>query len=70
MKSSLSLKKRIYDIGKIKVAMIAYKDICTFQIKEDENTYLLTIEDSVADVNIIMKEFENYLIGISGAYGY
>ena len=66
MKNNLVLKKSIYRLSDIEDAMDAYVDICAFGFSEVEDAYVLEVLSKGATIELIKKEFENYLIGLSG----
>lgn len=63
----LNLKKEIYSLDNINEAVGAYKDICSIDITEIDNEYILCFVDTKYDANKTMNEFENYLIALENS---
>lgn len=70
MINDLVLSKNIYTLENILLAIDAYSSICEIIIEEKSEYYVLIINKCILDPIVACKEFENYLIGLSGKYGY
>ncbi len=59
----IGFNKKIYNIGAIKSAIRAYKDLANFEIKEDKECIKVLIAAMDKDIkNIIKDEFCNYVL--------
>ena len=66
MKNKLFLRKEIYSIYFIEQAISDYRHICTVDIENTNDYYICAIKNAVTDLQLIMNEFEDYLIGLIG----
>jgi hypothetical protein len=60
----LRLKKEIYSRLTVEKGKQDYAQIANIEIGENETEWLLDINTSDYDLNLVSSEFENYLIGL------
>lgn len=70
MNSILELSKDIYSIDIIEKVSEAFNEICDVQIIEKDDVFQCTFLNNVTDTELTIKEFENYLIGLSRKHEY
>lgn len=70
MENSGYFSKQIYEKGNIKQAIRDFGAISELNLHENEDYFSLEIFTCKTDKGLLLKEFENYLIGISGKNGY
>lgn len=64
MNSKLFLNKEIYDLKCIHMAIQAYSQLAFIKCIANECGWICTFERCVYDIDLTIKEFENYLIGM------
>lgn len=64
----LFLNKSIYDKKYILIAIQDYCRISKIKIEEQQEYYICIFEHCIYDTIMTIKEFENYLIGITRKY--
>lgn len=67
MKNKIFLNKEIYQRENIEYVIDIYKEISKISLDEKDECYVVS---SNMDNKILLKEFENYVIGIIGKYGF
>lgn len=65
MKNKLFLTKEIYGLENIKQAINDYNNLAVIELKEDENYFYCTFNETYYDLDLTINEFENYLIGLT-----
>lgn len=70
MNNCLSLSKEIYGRNIIEKVIKAYSEICDVQIVEHKKYYDCIFRKTLMDTELTMKEFEDYLIGLTRKYEY
>ncbi len=65
----LLLNKKLYSSEAINITVRAFDNICDTIVNETEGYYSCSFKHFEVDRQLLMKEFENYLIGISEKYG-
>ena len=64
MDNKLYLHNKIYDVYSIQEAVNDYQGICRMELTKMEDYYCLVIRESKADVELVKREFTNYVIGL------
>lgn len=62
--SRLILKKEIYSVKSIETAILAFRDIASITFFDQAPQFILQFSNCKADMDLTIKEFENYLIGL------
>lgn len=70
MNDCLKLNKELYAKKIIEEVIKDYSEICIVYLTENEGYYKCKFLDTVMDKKITMKEFEDYLIGLTRKYEY
>lgn len=70
MNDCLKLSKEVYVKDIIEQVIKDYSEICVVHLNEDERYFNCVFFDTVMDKKITMKEFEDYLIGLTRKYEY
>lgn len=70
MNNCLKLNKELYARKIIEEVIKVYSEICTVHLIDNEEYYDCRFLDTVMDKEITMKEFEDYLIGLTRKYEY
>ena len=63
--SELWLSKQIYEKKYILHTISTYEDICKIVIYEEADKWICNFEKSKYDLELTIREFENYLIALS-----
>lgn len=65
------LNKYFFSFYNIQKAVEDYRSIVKITVYEHRDYFICEFEDSICSVEIVKKEFENYLIGLERCeYGY
>ena len=70
MNDCLKLSKEFYTKNIIEKVIKDYSEICNVRLIEEEKYYNCIFIDTIMDAEITMKEFEDYLIGLTRKYEY
>ena len=70
MNKQLMLNKQIYNSEIVDEVIEVYSAICTVNVLEDEKYIYCDFINSVTDIEVTIKEFEDYLIGLTRKYEY
>lgn len=70
MNNCLQLNKDIYSRDIIEKVSEVYAQMCDVQIVEKDTFFECRFFNTITDMELTMKEFENYLIGLSRKYEY
>lgn len=62
--NELLLSKAIFDIGKITIAIHDYKHLAVITLIDDGGNYICKFDNCSYDIIIVMREFENYVVGL------
>ncbi|MDO5292357.1 MAG: HxsD-like protein [bacterium] len=65
--SEFKVNKEIYSRNVLEIANAAYDQVANMCItKETDKYYIVLVKNEKAEVDLIKKEYMNYLIGIMG----
>lgn len=70
MSNRLALNKNIYELSYIMKTISAFSSICRVSVQENDSDFVCSFFCESEYLEQIHKEFENYLIGLSGKYGF
>lgn len=70
MSNCLRLSKELYLKNIIEKVIEDYSEICNVKIVDEGNYFECIFVDTIMDMETTMKEFEDYLIGLTRKYEY
>ena len=63
--NELRLKKELYSMPNIRQSILAFSELATISVLENDDAYICTISKCRYDIEETVGEFENYLIDLS-----
>ena len=62
--NKLFLRKLLYEEEYIRKAIIDYQNLTTIYLSEENTNFVCTFENCKYNVDLTIREFENYVIGL------
>ena len=64
MNKTMEFTKHFYDREAISMGISAYKDLADIRLSEDNNYYFCEIISCRYDIELVLNEFSNYVLGM------
>jgi hypothetical protein len=65
MSKRIKLSKELYNLVVVEQTVAAYSGICRVSVSQEDKYICCDVIESVADIDLTIKEFENYMIGLT-----